>query len=219
MFRDRSQVGQLLADRVIRLQEISEPIVFAIPRGGVPVAKEIAVVLGAPLDLVITRKIGCPGQPEFAVGAVSQDGEVIINQETVSMLGISEKYLHSEASRQTQEIHERMRKYLGYHPFSDLRRRSVIIVDDGVATGNTMIAAIRFLRRKNPKNIIVAVGVAPPETVTRLARVADKVVCLETPEPFFAIGEFYENFEQVEDEEVKRILFDVNSKHDLQKVA
>jgi putative phosphoribosyl transferase len=219
MFRDRIQVGKLLAEQIEGLEKIDRPIVLAIPRGGVPVAREIALVLRAPLDLVITRKIGAPGEPEFAVGAVTQDGEMIVDKETVRMLGISERYLQEEKARQTQEIHERMRKYRGNRPYPDLARKTVVIVDDGIATGNTMIAAIKSLRKQKPASIIVAVGVAPRETVEKLLQVADRVICLDTPEPFYAIGQFYEKFEQVGDEEVTRMLAEVNSTPSLRQVA
>jgi putative phosphoribosyl transferase len=218
MFRDRIQVGKLLAERIIELK-VSKPLVLAIPRGGVPVAKEIALALRAPLDLVITRKIGAPGEPEFAIGAVTQDGDMIVDEETVRMFGITERYLQEEKARQTHEIRERLRKYRGNRPYPELAGKTVIIVDDGIATGNTMIAAIESLRRKNPSCIILAIGVAPRETVVKLSKVADQVVCLDTPEPFYAIGQFYENFEQVEDKEVTQMLAEVNSKTSLQQVA
>jgi putative phosphoribosyl transferase len=202
LFHDRTQVGRLLAEKILKLK-VRSPVVLAIPRGGVPVAKEIAIALGAQLDLVITRKIGFQGQPEFAIGAVTQDGEVITDESIVREYGIDEEYLKQEALRQRKEIAERIRKYRPDRSFPDLTGKSVILVDDGVATGNTMLAAVESVRRKNPEEIIVAVGVAPRDTVDRLSKVADKVICLEIPEPFYAIGQFYEQFEQVNDEEVR----------------
>jgi putative phosphoribosyl transferase len=212
MFRNRSEVGKLLAKRMRALGKLSNPVVLAIPRGGVPVAREIALALGAPLDLVITRKMGAPGEPEFAIGAVTQDGEMILDRETVQMLGISERYLREEKAEQTHEIWERMHKYRGDKPYPHLEGKTVIIVDDGVATGNTMIAAVKSLRRQKPASLIIAIGVAPRETIAKLSKVADRVFCLDSPEPFYAIGLFYERFEQVEDEEVIRTLAEVNSK-------
>src|SRR5579875_3373816 len=206
MFRDREQAGKLLADALDFLKGKGEVIVLAIPRGGVPVAREVALKLGAPLDLIITRKIGAPGNPEFAIGAVSQDGEIITDTQLLSELAISTDYVDREAARQVEEIKSRMTKYRGDKPYPSLGGKVVLIVDDGIATGNTVRAAIRYLRKKNPASIIVATPVAPPDTVSRLSIDADQVVCLSTPEPFFAIGEFYESFEQVSDEEVKEIL-------------
>jgi putative phosphoribosyl transferase len=209
MFRDRIEVGKLLARRISALK-VSNPIVLAIPRGGVPVAKEIALALHVPLDLVITRKIGAPGQPEFAIGAVTQDGNAIVDEETVNMFGISREYIQEERTRQMHEIQERMRKYRGSKPYPNLEGKTVVIVDDGIATGNTMIAAIESLRRQKPSSIIIATGVAPKETVAKLSKVADRVICLDSPEPFYAIGQFYENFDQVEDEEVVQTLSEVD---------
>lgn len=210
IFRDRTQVGKLLGERIQKLK-LKNPIVLAIPRGGVPVAKEIALAIRAPLDLVITRKIGYPGEPEFAIGAVTQEGDLVVDENTLKSMGVGQEYLKQEASRQTKEIKERMHKYRGERPFPNLAGRDVIIVDDGVATGNTVIAAIESVKKKRPESTILAVGVAPPETVRKLSEKVDDMVCLETPEPFFAIGEFYENFEQVEDDEVKQILKEVNT--------
>jgi len=159
---------------------------------------------------VITRKIGFPGQPEFAIGAVTQDGELIVDENTIRDYGVSKEYLKQESARQKKEIADRMQKYRGRRPYPDLTGKTVIIVDDGVATGNTMLAAIESVKRKKPAKIILAIGVAPPETVRRLSSAVDQVVCLDTPEPFYAIGEFYERFEQVEDDEVKNALKEVN---------
>jgi putative phosphoribosyl transferase len=211
MFRDRTQVGKLLGER-IRLLKIPNPIVLAIPRGGLPVAKEISLALEAPLDVIITRKIGAPSEPEYAVGAVSQEGEMIIDKEAVRSLAISEQYLKQECAKQSHEIKERMRKYRGDRPYPKLGGRTVIIVDDGIATGSTVLAAIKSVKMKKPLGIILATGVAPSDTVGKLSREVDRVVCLDTPEPFYAIGQFYEHFEQVEDEEAKGILNELYAK-------
>lgn len=210
-FRDRTQVGQLLADKLSGMN-FKNPIVLAIPRGGVPVAREIAVRINAPLDLIITRKIGFPGEPEFAIGAVTQEGQIIADRQNIRDMGIPEEYLKEEAARQTEEIRDRLERYRGNKPYPDLKGKDVIIVDDGIATGNTVLAAIDSVRGRGPASIVLAVGVAPPDTIKRLSEKADAVVCLETPEPFYAIGEFYESFEQVEDEEVKKILNEIISK-------
>ncbi|HYB03959.1 MAG TPA: phosphoribosyltransferase [Nitrososphaerales archaeon] len=216
MFRDRKEVGQLLADRIRKLN-IKNPIVLAIPRGGVPVAREIALAIRAPLDLVITRKIGFPGEPEYAIGAVTQEGHIIVDHQTVSRMGVTEKYLKEEAERQTKEIQSRMERYRGETSYPDLKGKDVIIVDDGIATGNTILAAIESVRRKNPASIILAIGVAPPDAIRKLTKSVDSVICLDTPEPFFSIGEFYVSFEQVDDDEVQRILTEVNSRLDALK--
>ncbi len=210
MFQDRTEVGRLLAARISKMH-FKNPIVLAIPRGGVPVAREIAMGIHAPLDLVITRKIGFPGEPEFAIGSVTQEGQLIVDRQTVSSMGVPEKYLKEEAARQTREIKSRMERYRGKRPYPNLKDKDVIIVDDGIATGNTVLAAIDSVRRKYPASITLAIGVAPPDTIRKLSGSVDSIVCLETPEPFYAIGEFYASFPQVEDDEVNRILKEVKS--------
>jgi putative phosphoribosyl transferase len=210
MFKDRTEVGKLLAERISRMN-LKKPIVLAIPRGGVPVAKEIALAIRAPLDLVITRKIGYPGQPEFAIGAVTQEGELILDQQTIKSMAVREEYLKQEAEAQTREIRSRLERYRGKRPYPDLGGRDVIIVDDGIATGNTVLAAIDSVKRKKPQSITLAVGVAPRESIHKLSTKVDSIVCLDTPEPFYAIGEFYESFEQVEDDEVKQIMSELGT--------
>jgi putative phosphoribosyl transferase len=172
----------------------------------VPVAKEVAAAIDAPLDLVVTRKIGAPGEPELAVGAVSQDGEVITNEELVTALGVSEQYLREESGRQLEEIRTRMKKYRGDRPYPKLGGRTVVIVDDGIATGSTIRAAVLSVRKMGAAEVILAAPVGPPDTVGELSKIADRVVCLSTPEGFEAIGEFYEEFEQVEDELVREVM-------------
>ncbi len=181
-------------------------VVLAIPRGGVVVASEVARYLGAPLDIIVTRKIGAPGEPEYAVGAVTAEGEAIVDELAVKTLGIESEYIEKEAARQAAEVKDRMRRFRGDKPSPLLRGKTVVIVDDGIATGSTVLAAVRSVRRQRAKSVIVAAPVGPADSVAKLSSEADDVVCLETPEPFFAIGDFYSDFEQVEDEEVKRIL-------------
>jgi putative phosphoribosyl transferase len=211
MFKDRIEAGRLLGKAVAKLN-LKNPIVLGIPRGGVVVAAEVARAIEAPLDLIITRKIGAPGNPELAVGAVTQDGEPIVDHSIARELGIGKKYLQQEANRQAIEIKERTRKYRGNRPYPALEGKSVIIVDDGVATGSTTLAAIISVKKKKPASVILSVPVAPPDTIHRLSREVNKVICLSTPEHFYAIGEFYESFEQVEDDEVRRILKEANEK-------
>lgn len=179
---------------------------LAIPRGGVPVAKEVADKIGAPMDLVITRKIGAPGEPELAIGAVSQEGEVIRDSELVKMLNVSDEYIKEQSARQVEEIMARMKKYRGDRPYPDLAGKTVVIVDDGIATGSTIRAAVKSVKRMRAGEVILAAPVGPPDTVRELSKVVDRVVCLSTPEGFGAIGEFYAEFEQVEDETVKEIM-------------
>jgi len=205
LFRDRRQAGEALAAALKHLKG-RDIVVLAIPRGGVVVASEVARRLGAQLDVIVTRKIGAPGQPEYAVGAVTQEGEAILDERVVKMLGIRRDYIEKEAAREAGEVRDRMRRFRGEKPFPSLNGKTVVIVDDGIATGSTVLAAISSVRRQNPTSIVVAVPVGPVETIARLSREADDVVCLETPEPFFAIGDFYSDFAQVEDEEVRRIL-------------
>jgi putative phosphoribosyl transferase len=205
IFRDRTEAGRLLGDALRSLRE-EDVIVLAIPRGGVPVAKEAASAIGVPLDLIVTHKIGAPGNPELAVGAVTQEGEVITNPGLVKRLRITDDYLRSESLRQLGEIKSRMKKYRGDRPYPRLDGRTVVIVDDGVATGSTIQAAVLSVKRMNAARIVLAVPVAPPETVSELSKVADQVICLSTPERFSAVGQFYRELEQVEDEEVREIL-------------
>ncbi len=204
-FKNRKEAGVLLAAALEEFRG-NTIIVLAVPRGGIVIGREVAVALDAPLDIVVTRKIGAPSQPEFAIGAVTQDGHVILDEESSRMVGASESYLKSEAQRQFKEVKARMRKYRGRKPYPSLKGRLVLIVDDGIATGHTLRAAVMSVRRQKPLSVVVAVPVAPRESLAEIAREADRVVCLQTPEPFFAIGEFYEEFEQVGDDEVREAL-------------
>jgi putative phosphoribosyl transferase len=205
IFSNRTEAGRLLGDALQPLKG-QNVIVLAIPRGGVSVAKEAASAIGAPLDLVITRKIGAPGNPELAVGAVTQEGEVIANPELMKRLQITDDYLRNESVRQLGEIKSKMKKYRGNRPYPRLDGKTVVIVDDGVATGSTIQAAVRSVKRMNAAHIILAVPVAPQETISELSKIVDQVICLSTPEQFYAVGEFYREFEQVEDEKVREIL-------------
>lgn len=205
IFRDRKDSGTRLAQELKELKG-KNAIVLAIPRGGVPVAMEVAKYLGCEMDLIITRKVGAPGNPEFAIGSVTQDGELITDREFATSYGVGERYLVEESKRQTDIIKERLRRFRGDRPYPSLKDRIVVVVDDGIATGYTIRAAVQSIRRKNPAKLILAVPVAPQETIEELSKEVDQVVCLSTPEIFYAIGEFYENFEQVEDEEVVRML-------------
>lgn len=181
-------------------------IVLAIPRGGVVVGAIVAKALGVPLDIIIPRKIGAPGNPELAIGAMTEDGTTILDERLVQQLQVSNRYITEESKRQQLEIQRRLKLYRGDAPYPKLKNREVIIVDDGIATGSTMKAALSSLRRRGAKKIIIAVPVGPEFTVEELKKEADSVICLFTPEPFYAIGQFYTRFDQTSDEEVKRLL-------------
>jgi len=181
-------------------------VVLAIPRGGVVVASEVADLLAAPLDVIVTRKISPPGEPEYALGAVTQEGEVILDRQAAESLGANREYLDAEVARKREEVRERTKKFRGDRPFPGLEGKVVVIVDDGIATGSSVGAAVLSVRKMKPKEIVVAVPVSPADAVETLSDDGCRVVCLETPGPFFSIGEFYADFEQVEDGEVRRIL-------------
>ncbi|MDA4134544.1 MAG: phosphoribosyltransferase family protein [Thaumarchaeota archaeon] len=206
MFKDREEAGRLLAEALDFLRDRKDVIVLAIPRGGLVVAKEVADHLNSPLDLIVTRKLGAPGNPELAVGAVTQDGASILEPELIRRLGIPDSYLARESAEQSAEIERRMRIYRGDRSYPVLDGRIVVIVDDGVATGSTARAAILSAQARNAARVILALPVGPKETISRLAETANRVVCLSTPEPFHAIGRFYDDFGQVEEETVIRIL-------------
>lgn len=205
IFRDRTEAGRKLAAALMGYKG-KDVVVLAIPRGGVVVASEVAKALGAPLDIVVTRKIEAPGEPEYAIGAVTQEGDVIMDRQAAESLGASREYLDSQIRQKQDEVKERMHRFRGERPYPKLEGKVVMIVDDGIATGSSVGAAVMSVRKRGPKEIVVAVPVAPVDSVETLAEDGSKVVCLETPGPFMAIGEFYGSFDQVEDDQVKRIL-------------
>ena len=206
MFYDRYEAGQKLAQALIKYKNNQEVIVLAIPRGGVVVGFEVAKALKVPLDIVVARKIGAPGNAEFAIGAVSEKGDIILNEESISEYQISRDYIKKEAKIQRQEVKRRLAEYREGKEPANLKDKIVIIVDDGIATGASIKAAISSVKADAPKKVILAVPVAPPDTVEELKKEVDEVVCLETPETFFAVGQFYQIFDQTSDEEVKEIL-------------
>ena len=200
MFDDRMDAARRLAGRLSALKG-QRPLVLAIPRGAVPMAAHIARALDGELDVVLVRKLGAPGNPEYAIGAVDESGTVWINPEVAARIDSSD--LEHEVARQRSVLDTRRRTY---GPARDPAGRVVIVVDDGVATGSTLIAALRAVRRHQPRRLIAAIGVAPPETIARLSGYADEIVCLDTPQWFGSVGEFYRDFAQVEDTEVVRLL-------------
>lgn len=205
-FRDRGDAGKKLAAQLATFS-LSDPVVIALPRGGVPVAAEIARALAAPLDLVIVRKLGAPGQPELAAGALV-DGDppdVVLNADIVQACGLSDAALAQLVAHERLELERRRRAFGRARPVP-VTGRTAIVVDDGAATGASMKAAIRALRRRSPREIIVAIPAAPRETAAELAAMADRLVCLERPAPFLALGHHYRDFPQLPDEEVIAIL-------------
>ena len=205
VFKDRIDAGRKLAQALPHLRG-KDVVILGIPRGGVVVANEVAKSLGAPLDVVVTRKIEAPGEPEFALGAVTQEGDVMMDRAAAESLGATPEYLEDQIRIKREEVKERMERLRGDAPYPELEGKAVVIVDDGIATGSSVSAAVMSVKKRNPKEIVVAVPVAPADAVQALAEDGTKVVCLETPGAFLAIGEFYLDFEQVEDMEVKRIL-------------
>ena len=206
-FRNRDDAGRRLAARLLKFKG-EEAVVFALPRGGAPVAAPIAEALNAPLDLVLVRKIGVPFQPELAMGAVADGGTPITvrNADVVAMARVSEEAFDAVRRRELDEIERRRRLYLGSRPRPEAKGRVAIVVDDGVATGATTRAALRAVRARHPKKLMLATPVAPPDTLASLEPEADETICLETHEDFGAIGYFYADFRQTSDDEVIAIL-------------
>lgn len=205
-FRDRRDAGRLLAEKLSTYANRPDVIVLALPRGGVPVAYEVARSLNVPLDVFPVRKLGVPGHEELAMGAIAPGGLRILNQEVVRALGIPEYAIDSVAAKEQQELTRRERLYRGDRPALNVRGKTVILVDDGLATGATMLAAIKALRQQQAGRIVVAVPIASPETCDQMRQHVDDIVCAVTPEPFYAVGLWYENFSQTSDEEVRDLL-------------
>ncbi|WP_088891825.1 phosphoribosyltransferase [Leptolyngbya ohadii] len=205
-FQDRRDAGQQLARQLIEYADRPDAIVLGLPRGGVPIAYEIATALHLPLDICLVRKLGVPGQEELAMGAIAPGNVIVLNRDVIRSLQISKDALDSVALKEQQELNRRDRAYRGDRPFPELRNRTVILVDDGIATGSTIRAAIATVRAAEPRAIIVAVPIAASETVKDLQAMVDRVVCLLMPEPLHAIGQWYEDFGQTSDEEVQGLL-------------
>lgn len=205
-FRDRTHAGKALANRLTAYANRPDTLALGLPRGGVPVAYEVARALNLPLDICLVRKLGVPGHKELAMGAIASDGVRVLNYDVMSWLAISDKTLEHVAAHELRELQRRDRSYRGSRPRPPIRDRTVIVVDDGLATGATMKAALGVLRSQQPKLIVVAVPVAPRSTCQELTADGYQVVCLATPEPFYAIGVWYENFAQTTDEQVRTLL-------------
>jgi predicted phosphoribosyltransferase len=205
-FRDRRDAGRQLAEKLAEYANSPDLLILALPRGGVPVAYEVASALRAPLDVFIVRKLGVPGHAELAMGAVATGRVRVLNDEIVEGLGIPDGIIDSVAAEEQQELMRRERLYRDGRPPPDLRGRTIILVDDGLATGATMRAAVKAARQQHPARIIVAVPTASRDTCEALKREADEIISVVLPEPFFAVGQWYENFTQTTDQEVRDLL-------------
>ncbi|HUW22352.1 MAG TPA: phosphoribosyltransferase [Candidatus Bathyarchaeia archaeon] len=205
VFRDRDEAGKKLAQKLAKCRK-SKPLVLAIPRGGVVIGKEIADFLSCPLDIIVTKKLGAPHEPELAIGAVDPDGDIVIDDRLAKIVGADKGYIKQEASIKKEEILRRMRLFRPGKEDLSVGGKTVILTDDGIATGATMEAAIRYVIKKSPKKIILAIPVASPESISKLKDLVDEVVCLEEPSFFSAVGQFYQDFPQISDEEVLKIL-------------
>jgi putative phosphoribosyl transferase len=205
-FRDRAEAGRELAHALQEYAGRSDVVVLALPRGGVPVAYEVARALEAPLDVCVVRKLGLPGQPELAMGAIASGGERVLNEKVVAEADVSDEEIEEVAAREQEELSRLEPMYRGDRPPLAVEGRTVLLVDDGLATGSTIRAALAAVRRQRPARRVVAVPVAPPQTCAALRGDADEVVCIRTPEIFGAVGAWYEHFPQTSDAEIRDLL-------------
>jgi predicted phosphoribosyltransferase len=205
-FRDRTDAGRQLAARLTAYADRPDVLVLALPRGGVPVAFEVALALNAPLDVFLVRKLGLPGQEELAMGAIASGGVTVLNSEVVDTLRIPNHVIERIATQEQRELERRERLYRGDRPPPDVRNKMVILVDDGLATGSSMRAAAAALREQGPDRIVVAVPTSAPETCGEFRDIVDEIVCAITPDPFYSVGLWYEDFSQTTDDEVRDLL-------------
>lgn len=205
-FGDRAEAGRELATRLADRAPLEGLVVLGLPRGGVPVAAEVAAALDAPLDIFVVRKLGVPGQSELAMGAIASGGVRVLNDAVIQHLGVSTAAIEEVAGRELTELTRREREYRGNSPAVDLAERAVLLVDDGLATGATMRAAVKAVRASRPRSVLVAVPVGAPESCRLVGEVADEVVCLHAPAPFGAVGAYYCDFRQTSDDEVRQLL-------------
>jgi predicted phosphoribosyltransferase len=206
LFQDRFDAGRLLASKLRPFANRSDTVVLALPRGGVPVGFEVAKALNVPLDVFVVRKLGVPGQEELAMGAIASGGICVLNEDLVRGLGIPNEVINAVAADEEQELERREHLYREGRPAVAVRGRTVILVDDGLATGSSMRVAVTALTRKKPAQIVVAVPVGAPETCAEIGPEVDQIICLATPEPFRSVGEWYSDFSQTSDEEVRDLL-------------
>jgi len=219
LFRDRADAGRHLLSRLGAYQGRPDVVVLGLPRGGIPVGYEVARGLGAPLDVFVVRKLGVPGQEELAMGAIATGGVRVVNRDVVDALHIAPDVLDRAAEAERRELERRERSYRGDRPEPPVEGRTVILVDDGLATGSTMRAAVQALRQQRPARIVVAVPVAAFATCEELRREVEDVVCFATPEPFMAVGRFYDDFSQTTDEEVHDLLASARAGHETARPA
>ncbi|RDI70106.1 phosphoribosyltransferase [Halopelagius longus] len=205
MFRDRADAGRQLAEELTE-RGVEADVVLAVPRGGLPIGRPIANRLGVPLDIIVAKKIGAPNNPEYAVGAVSSQGHFWVNDDAVGPGGVDREYVESERESVERASREKADRYRGDRPTPELREKTVVIADDGVATGGTATACVRTVREAGARRVVLAVPVGSPRTIDELEAEADEVVCLETPSNFRAVGQFYDRFGQVSDEEAMTYL-------------
>jgi putative phosphoribosyl transferase len=205
-FHDRRSAGQALASHLSAYAQRTDVLVLALPRGGVPVAAEVALALGAPLDVFVVRKLGVPGQEELAMGALAGGGVRVLDQEIIRAAGVSQADVERVSMLEAAELARRERQYRDDRPPPDVEGKTVILVDDGLATGASMRAAVTALRARNPARVIVAVPVAAPDTCRAFQSIADEIICVETPDPFQSVGLWYEDFSQTTDDEVHDLL-------------
>lgn len=205
-FHDRIDAGRQLAAKLHTYADRPDVVVLALPRGGVPVGFEVAQALHVPLDIFLVRKLGLPGQPELAMGAIATGGVRVLNDDVIERLRVPDETIEAVAQEELRELERRQQRYRGDRPAPSVRDKTVILVDDGLATGSTMRAAVAALRRQRPARIVVAVPVGAAETCADLRTEADEVVCAQTPEPFYAVGLWYEDFAQTTDDEVRELL-------------
>jgi putative phosphoribosyl transferase len=205
-FTDRRHAGRVLATRLAKYAGRDDVVVLALPRGGVPVGYEVASSLGVPMDVFLVRKLGTPGHRELAMGAIASGGVRVLNEDVVHWYGISDAAIERIAHDEQEELERRERAYRGDRRAPDLAGRIVILIDDGLATGSTMRAAAQAVRAHQPARVVIAVPVGAPQTCAELTAVADEVICARMPEPFSAVGQWYLNFDQTEDDEVRELL-------------
>jgi predicted phosphoribosyltransferase len=206
LFRDRRDAGKKLAQELSHYAGREDVLVLGLPRGGVPVAFEVAKALGAALDVFLVRKLGVPGHRELAMGAIASGDVQVRNRDVVDMMNISERTIEQVAERERQELHRRERAYRGDRSWPEVRAQTVILVDDGLATGASMRAAVAALRERDPERVVVAVPTAAPETCAEFRDEVDEVVCATTPRPFYGVGAWYADFAQTTDQEVRQLL-------------
>ena len=206
IFRDRTEAGRVLASKLTKYLNQVNTVILALPRGGVPVAYEIGKELGLPVDIFVVRKLGVPGHEELAMGAIASGGVRHINRDVVDQLRIDSETIDVASRREQKEIERRERLYRSQRPSVDVRNKTVILVDDGLATGSTMRAAIAALRQHRPARIVVAVPTAAPQTCSEIADEVDEIICAATPETFYAVGQWYQEFSQTTDDEVRELL-------------